>query len=398
MIKIFIVLLSILVLFSSCSFDNEENIVLTNENKENKIIATWVTYSEIIDLIKSVENEDDLKEVVESKIIILKDYSINTIFLHVRAFDDCFYESSIFPINTFCLNQNGEIQFDVLKVFIDVCKIHDIEIHAWLNPYRIRNDSNLKAIKGKTLASNFINCQENEGLIVTEDSIYYNPANIDVQEYILSGVKELIENYDINGIHIDDYFYPTQSEDIDKLIYTKYLENGGVLSLADFRRQQINSLVSSIFTLVKNFDYNLIFSISPSGDITKNYNESYADVLLWLKEDGYADYIIPQLYYGYNHEAKSFQNVLKEWLNCCDSSKLIIGLGLYKSGKLDEFALSGQNEWIYNHNIISCQINDLINYSCSGYAVFSASYMYNEYDNIALYNECNNMKKTLEKL
>lgn len=396
--KIFLVICSMLILFSSCSFDNEEDIVLSNKNKDTKIIATWITYNEIIDLIKSVENEDEVKDIVENKIITLKDYSINTIFLHVRAFDDCFYKSNVFPINSYCLSETGTFKFDVLQIFIDVCKSYEIEIHAWLNPYRIRNDSNINAINSEALASKFVNSHENEGVIVTENSIYYNPANIDVQEYILRGVREIVENYEVNGIHIDDYFYPTQSKNIDKITYNKYLESGGELSLADFRRQNINTLVSSIFTLVKNFDSNIIFSISPSGDITKNYDESYANVLLWLNEEGYADYIIPQLYFGYEHEFMSFQNVLNEWLNCGDSTKLIIGLALYKSGKIDEYAMSGENEWINNHDIISRQINDTIKNLCGGYAIFSASYMYNANDNIALYNECNNIMKTLEIL
>ena len=381
-------------MFSSCTKIYKNNVIIDEVITNGRIIATWITYSEINDLLYSVNSEKDFKLIVDDKISILSEYSINTIFLHIRAFDDAYYKSILYLVNKNCLDEDGNLKFDVLQTFIDVCKKYNIEIHGWINPYRIRNDSNVELINKHTLASNFINLNNDEGIIITENNIYYNPSNVEVQRYILNGVKEIIENYDVAGVHIDDYFYPTTSKEIDKKLYADYFNNGGCLSLDDYRRYNVTSLVSSIYTSLKSYDNDLVFSISPRGDIEQNYCDYYADVKLWLSKDGYADYIIPQIYFGYSHEKMPFEQVLYEWLKYDDGSKLVIGLGLYKSGLIDDYS-SGYNEWIENDNVVSRQICDVLNNSCCGYSIFSASYLYSECNNPTLHLERQNIRNTL---
>ena len=398
--KIFIIvtLFIFIFLFSSCSYqynNNQENIAQKKQNK--KIIATWITYQEIKEIVDASNNEKEFEELVYDNISMLKDYKVNTVFLHARAFDDCFYKSKIYPVSNYCADKKGSLRFDVLQEFIDICNQFDIKVHAWINPYRIRNDSNTDLISKESLAYGVLESGEKEKLIITDECIYYNPAYLDVQKYILDGIREILDNYKVDGIHIDDYFYPTISENIDTEIFNEYKKEGGVLNLDKYRRLNVNSLISSIYSLVKSYNAEICFSVSPSGDINKNINRLYADIELWLNNEGYADYIIPQLYFGYANDNMPFEKVLNDWISMCnDDSKLIIGLGIYKSGVEDLYAKSGKGEWVKNSDIISRQISDSFNNDVDGISFYSLSSLTKSSNNIVLTEERKGIKCQLE--
>lgn len=370
--KLFLLLLSVVFLFSSCSFKQDKS------GDNQKFVAVWITYKEIQDLCNSSESEDELKTNIDNILTEFKKYSVNNVFLHVRAFDDAFYSSSIFNTSDDCKDNNGNLKFDILKYFIEVAEEHNISIHAWLNPYRIRNDNQIEKVSKNSYAGELLAENSNdERIIIANNSIYYNPAYPEVQNYVLSGIREILENYNISGIHIDDYFYPTTNEEIDINIYNNYIKNGGTLNLEDFRRNAVNSLVSSIYSLVKSYDENILFSVSPSADIEKNYTNSYADVKLWAQNEGYVDILIPQLYYGFYHATMPFDELLNDWISLQNShTKIVIGLAVYKMGIEDVYAQEGRNEWIENDNVIAEQIEHINNANAFGWAYFSASYLY----------------------
>lgn len=374
--KIFILLLGIIMLFTSCIFLPEKQ--EDKDTSNQKFVGVWFTYKEIKDLCNNSRDEGELKENIDNILTELKKYKVNNVFLHTRAFDDCFYKSSIFNVSDYCKDSNGNLKFDILHYFIEFAKEHNISVHAWINPYRIRNDNNVHQVftnsfAGKILAEN----GDDEQIIVTENSIYYNPAYPEVQSYILNGIREIVENYNVSGIHIDDYFYPTTNEKIDKYIYSDYLKSGGTLKLAEFRRNAVNTLISSIYSLVKSYNSNILVSISPSADIEKNYNNFYADIKLWAQNYGYADIIIPQIYYGFEHSTMPFNDLLNEWIGLQNEyTKIVIGLAVYKVGCKDVYALDGSKEWIECSNIIANQINCINNKKAYGWSYFSASYLY----------------------
>lgn len=361
------------------NINNSQNKVIN----KNKMIGVWINYNEINTIVNECNTQTELNNKIKTILIEFAKYKINTIFLHCRAFDDCFYYSNIYLPSEYCKNKNGELKFDILKSFIEVSKEYNIEIHAWINPYRIRKDCKTELIQENSLAGEWYSENpEDQRIIVTENSIFYNPASVEIQKYVLDGIKEILENYSVAGIHIDDYFYPTTDEKIDDEFYNEYVNNGGMLSLSDFRRQCVNCLVSSVNLLVKSYDENLCFSISPSADIKANYNTYYADVELWANEKGYADYLIPQIYFGFEHETMPFSSLLNEWSEIkSDYVKIAVGLSVYKSGEIDIYAKSGSNEWIKNSNILKNQI-DIIENDCnfSGYIFYSANYLLNDYN------------------
>lgn len=359
---------------TSCIREKSESENKTTNN--DKIIATWINYNEINNLIKKADTINEFNKLVERVIIKLSEKGINNIFLQVRAFDDCFYNSELTPVSIYCYDDNSKLKFDILDVFTKIGHLHNIKIHAWINPYRIRNDGNLSKINYDSFSYKFLNI-ESDILIKGQEYIYYNPSSVTVQKYVLDVVREILTNYKVDGIHIDDYFYPDTDESIDKISYNNYIDSGGQLSLPDFRCVSVNSLLSALYCLVKCFDDKLVFSVSPSADIEYNYDCCYADIVLWANSTGFVDYLVPQIYFGFNHKTMPFEKVLCEWMKLKNhNTKIIIGLAIYKCDKIDEYALSGKNEWIENQDIISRQIKMVDDYSADGYSYYSASYLY----------------------
>ena len=162
---------------------------------------------------------------------------------------------------------------------------------------------------------------------------------------IVNGVKELVQNYDIDAIHFDDYFYPTTDVVFDSKAYEK---SGKELSLDDWRRNNVNTLIHKVYEAIKAIDENMEFGISPQGNIDINYNKQYADVKYWIENEGYLDYIMPQVYYGFKNSVP-FAATVEEWADLASQSDvdLYIGLAAYKIGQEDQWAgEEGMDEWI----------------------------------------------------
>ena len=188
--------------------------------------------------------------------------------------------------------------------------------------------------------------------------------------------------------------YERMSREEKRELYKEYKKQGGLLTLADWRRENVNVLVSSVYSLVKAENENMIFSISPSADIEKCRNTFYADVEKWCREEGFVDFIIPQIYYGFQNENMPFEKVFQEWDDLCENPniKLICGLAPYKCGREDEFAGAGKNEWNENVNILSQQYERVLeSYMWQGFSLFSYSYCFG--DNVTEFS-----KKEIKKL
>lgn len=371
---LFILIILLVISFYSyaklSSVDNEKNTKnrnLSSETAKNRtksvsneqIRAVWIFYKEL-----STDNPD--KKEYEKKIseifanISSKGY--NVAFVQVRAFSDAFYKSDYFkPTKYLC---DGNVSFDALKIICKYAKKYGVSVHAWINPYRVSYDTNEKV---------------SDTMLKTESGVYYNPASKDAQKLIINGVREIIENYDVSGIHIDDYFYPTDIGTADENWYSEYKKGGGTLEIDSWRRSNVNNLVKDIYSLIKSKDESLIFSISPGADIKKDYISYCADVYAWCGNTGYCDWIIPQIYFGFNNSNMPFSKTLSSWeaLIKNNSVKLIPGLPAYKVGKEDAFAGDGKTEFVDSgKDVVKKQIEEVKSRkSCAGYAVYSYSYI-----------------------
>ena len=374
--RIILICLCFLFCFSACSKPDTGQNDATEVVESEKFAGIWLTYSEL-SVKGKAHTEESYREYISLMFTSFAEKGITDVFVHVRAFADALYNSSLFEASEYASGKRGKkADFDILQICTEEGRKRNLKIHAWINPYRV-----MSAYRENCLTDSVIKkwYEEDENTVCrVSGGLYLNPASDKVQKLITDGIREILSCYDVDGIHFDDYFYPPSAGDFDKSDYKSYRENGGKLSLSDFRRENINNLLSLTYNAVKAYSEDKIFSVSPSGDIAKNYNELYADVSLWCK-GGFCDVIIPQLYYGFRNETKPFEKVLDKWISICDTSevRLAAGLALYKAGEVDEFAGKGRNEWIYDETVIERQKALCEEKGLYGTVYFSASYLEN---------------------
>ena len=391
--KLFCVILSAFLLFSFASCENEgmndetisfgdENIGADDEDDKNngfldlskKICGVWLSYTELKNAPKKTEKE--FSDYISSEFEKLKKLSVNTVFVHVRPFADAIYESEIFPSSSCVAKKQGEkLPFDFLRVITKKARDFSLSVHAWINPYRILpkggDEKNLcEKSPGKTLSF--------PDVVSLDEGMFFSPASVKAQKMIISGVREILENYDVDGIHIDDYFYPTADEKIDEEQFKEYKEKNGTLSLSDWRRENVNALVRGIYCAVKKNSNEKIFSISPGGNIEKNRELYFADVEKWGSEDGFCDLLIPQIYFGFENEFLPFETCAESWRKIVTNKNvsLCAGLALYKIGKEDPNAgKRGKDEWKTEKEIISRQVEFLNENDYNGFCLFSMQFV-----------------------
>lgn len=349
----------------------------------NEIRAVWISYLDISNMRRGSESafRSDAKEMIRK----MRDGKMNTVFLQVRPASDAMYRSSLYPYSAYISGTEGKDPgYDALKIFCDCANEAGLSLHAWINPFRVGDASKFDQKAASNPAKKILSDgdPDNDSRVVrVGGSLYFDPADRDNQELILAGVRELLQNYAIGGVHIDDYFYPSTDLSIDQKDYDAYTAQGGTESRDNWRRTQINALVSSMYTCVKSFGQQKVFSISPAMEIEKNRSTYYADVSRWAAYGGYCDWLIPQVYVGFDHQTHPFRDTVRQWLSLkrSGSVRLLFGLAAYKCGTEDKYAGSGSREWIENTDILSRQIAYLRSLDgSSGFALFSYAYTFGE--------------------
>lgn len=361
---------------------------------ENELRGIWISCYDHISA--AGKTREKYKAATDAMFKNIKDCGLNTAFVHLRAFSDAFYQSDIYPYSSYIAGTEGaNLAFDPFEVMLESAEKYGISVHGWINPFRVSTKKDTSLLSGKNPAKVILDSGNAEGEIcVLSNGIYYNPSCPSNHQRIIDGVREIINKYDIDGIHIDDYFYPSTAESVDKKQYSQYKSEGGTMSLADWRRNSVNAFVSALYSAVKSADSSLIFSISPAGQLDKNYGEYYADCELWLSRTGYADLIIPQIYFGFEHETLAFTSLLNKWGNLSRASgvKLACGIAAYKCATTDKYAGTGSAEWKNNTDILSRQLTAIRkNKNYGGFVVFS----YQDLTRSACKTEINNLKNTI---
>lgn len=273
----------------------------------------------------------------------------NAIILQVRPAADSLFNSQFFPWSEFLTGKQGKAPdngFDPLKYWTEQAHKRGIELHAWLNPYRVtKGGTSKKPATINTLAESHPARQNPEWLSLYSDgNLYFNPGIPEVRKLILDSIDEIIENYDVDGIHFDDYFYPGQNFN-DGNAFSKY--GSTFASVEDFRRSAVNSLIKGIHDLLAEKKPNCVFGISPFGiwankssnqngsdtNGTQSYYDHFADTRKWVKE-GWIDYIAPQLYWNIGNASADYDALLKWWLDVVSGTdvKLYIGHAAYRAG------------------------------------------------------------------
>lgn len=359
----------------------------TSESDE-EMRGVWVSYMEL-----SMENESSkTQKAFEDKFTEIaqkcRKSGFNTLIVQVRPFCDALYKSSYFPWSHILTGTQGENpQYDALQIMCDICKENNLKIHAWINPYRVSSNET-----PKKLSDNNPYIKNSEIGIKTDNGIFLDPSNETAQQLICDGVKEIAENYDVDGIQFDDYFYPTEDESFDKKQYEVYIEKYGKensMSLDNWRMQNVNTLICKVYRTIKSVDSSVEFGISPQGNIGNN-DGLYADVKSWCTCKGFADYICPQIYFSLENPALTFEDCLDSWtsLDFDENVKLYVGLGGYKAGN-GEY---DEETWLLSDSILADEYDVLRNNkSVRGFMLYS----YNSLEDDTAKKEINNLINAL---
>ena len=357
----------------------------SEELPKEEIKGVFLSYIEINKYIKN-DNYEISKNNINKIISNIKSMNLNTIILQVRSSSDSIYNSKIYPKSLYLVNNEYDNYYDVLAYFIDEAHKYNIKIIAWINPYRVRTTENINNITDKNPAYKYLNTDT----IYINNGVFYNPSKKEVTDLIIKGVEEVLE-YDIDGLLFDDYFYPNVN--IDEKDYQEYIKYNDYVSPENYRLEVINNMIRKVYKKCK--EKNVLFGISPDGNIENNYTTHYADVKTWMSKEGYIDFIMPQIYYGFYNSSRDYINTLKEWENNLlnENIDLYVALAFYKVGQYDKYARDGKNEWLENDDIIMREI--LLSRNTKKYKGFSLF----RYDNI--FNQdifTNNSVKEIENL
>lgn len=357
--------------------DKKEN-VTKSKAAEKEMLAVWVPYMSI-DMSGTDRSENSYRKKIENIMKNIHDIGANTVIFQVRPFCDALYNSEIFPTSHIISEKQGEtIGYDPLKTAIEIAHKYDLSFHAWINPLRIKSKEIPEPLADNNPYMIWKNddIKENDNYTFTSGgSLYLNPAYPEVRKLIIDGAREITENYDIDGIQIDDYFYPENGGDFDKNEYNLYTKESGKihLSLEEWRQENINMLVSGLYSATHEKN-GCVFGISPQCN-TDNDIKMGADVFKWCSYFGYADYICPQLYISENHPTLPYKTAAEKWrkMTTQKNIKLYFGLALYKIG-----TDADNGTWLLKDNNIISQMEIGRKAGADGFMLYSYDSLLNE--------------------
>lgn len=300
--------------------------------------AVWVSYLEWqqVDFSTPETFSGDIAVILDN----IRDLGATVVLAQVRPFGDALYPSSYYPFSHLCTGQQGrDPGYDPLALLVQAAHDRGLALEAWVNPYRIQ--------AGLTPAL----CDASPAKLhpdwvkYTDTGAYLDPANTAVRQYIADAVGELCANYDVDGIHFDDYFYPTTDPAFDA---ADYAASGTALTRDDWRRENVNTLVELCHATARR--YGVRFGVAPVGDPEQNYALQYSDAARWLRQ-GTVDYLMPQLYWGQEYvkdgdTSHSLARLAGAWaaLPRAAGVRLYAGLGAYRIGAGD--GSDAGSEWV----------------------------------------------------
>ena len=343
--------------------------------------AMWVSYLEWESF--DFSSESAFAADVDAMMANCAALGLNTVIAQVRPFADALYPSELFPYSHLCTGTQGQDPgFDPLAVLVQSAHSHGLQLEAWLNPYRVRLNA---ACPAGELAADSPALAHPDWVKRVGDGLYFDPSDPQAQQLIVDGVAEILRNYDVDGIHFDDYFYPTTDPSFDA---EEYAASGKAQSLEEWRRQNVNQLIRAVYAAIKAEKPQVRFGVSPQGNMDNNYNSQYSDVALWMAEAGYVDYVLPQLYWGYGYATASgstryaFENLTAEWaaLPRAPSVALYFGLGAYRIGVGD--GSSSDNaaaQWQTGHNLADMVVTGR-GAGADGYVLYRYDFLYKNAD------------------
>lgn len=293
--------------------------------------AIWISQFDLDGILETGTQvpEDSLRITMANLFAKLAKDGYNTVIVQVRPYGDSFYPSAYYPWSDYAVGGYGVYgTYDPLKIMIEEAHKVNLSFQAWINPMRAYNNANVfKIINVNYKLRQWYDDPEKYPNYVYKYKTYFylNVAYEEVRQLIIDGAAEIVRYYDVDGVHMDDYFYPTGIPgDFDE----KPFRESGFNSVKTFRKDNINKLVSGLYSAVKAENPNVLFGISPAGNIDNVRNACCLDIDTILANKGYVDYIMPQIYWGFEHKTQPYETCLANWqaLRKEPSIKFIVGL------------------------------------------------------------------------
>lgn len=378
-IRIFLIILLVFVHWTG----NGANISASNpyDTKTTEFRAVWIATINNIDWPSRPNlTVDEQKREFLGLLDTFQKFKLNVVILQVRAASDAFYQSKTEPWSHFLTGKQGRAPkpfYDPLAWAIEMCHLRGMELHAWFNPFRVRN-LGFYQLDPKSFAT------KHPQYVKEFDKKYFlDPGYPEVVKHVIAVIAEVARNYPIDAVILDDYFYPYPVAGKgfgDEKSFARYGKPYYPKRLSDWRRENINHFISSLHDTLQKIDPKLKFGISPFGiwrsksvdpagsagrKGLSSYDDLYADVRKWLM-NGWIDYVMPQLYWEKGNHFGDFTSLVHWWNENSFGKPLYIGQALYKS-------TSGKNGWISPD-----ELTDQINYlrtreNVRGFAFYSAS-------------------------
>ena len=301
----------------------------------------------------------------------IKNRGMNAIFCHVHSHSDSYGQKlKSFPLSKFMVTKDSNPNFDPLEYMIESAHKQGLSFHAWVNPYRVTN-SMMKNIPDNSIVKQWMGDPSKQRNVLLHDGNYYlNPSSAEVRSYLVNSISEICKNYEVDGVQFDDYFYPSLNDSDPAKSFDKaeYDASGSSLGITQWRRENVSMLVKDVYKAVHEARPQAVFGISPVALLSNLRSDKsyFVDIDRWMASNEYIDYIMPQLYHGFEAKTRtgilaphSYINCLNSWVELKRKSnsnvKLYIGLGLYRTGK-DIKDGNAVSEWLRYNDILLRQV------------------------------------------
>lgn len=308
--------------------------------------GVWVATVDNIDWPSKGNFDSDSQKAEFIKLLDMHQRNgMNALIVQIRPCTDAFYPSQYEPWSAWLTGVQGQPPspyYDPLQFMIDETHKRNMVFHAWMNPYRAEFTLN-----EDLTSSTHITRLHPEWFVTYSDKKYFDPGNKEAQQYVIDVVTDVVKRYNVDAIHFDDYFYPYPVGNKKFPDDNTYQQYGKGMTKDEWRRSNTDSIIAHLYAAIKKENNKCVFGISPfgvwrnadkdpingsktNGSLT-NYDDLYADILLWLK-NGWIDYVAPQLYWEFSHRQAPFNVLLDWWSKHTYGKHCYIGIGIYKAG------------------------------------------------------------------
>ena len=321
-----------------------------------------------------------IRQMLSNQLDTLQQCGINAILFQVRAEGDALYKSSYEPWSRYLTGTQGAAPsdgWDPLEWMVSECHKREMECHAWINPYRAKTKGTTSLAPNHAVVTHPARIFEYDGLYI------FNPAIPENRTYTCMVVEDILQHYDVDGIHMDDYFYPYPVNGLPLPDQSYYeADSRGFSSIEDWRRDNVNLLIRDLHYLIRSVKPWVKFGVSPFGIYrnsstgvnckegsatsgTQNYDDLYADIVYWVKQ-GWVDYNIPQIYWNIGTKAADYDVLIHWWNDYCGGRPLFIGQDIERTVKGVDPNNPNSHQMVAKYNLQRSLSN--IQGSCQWYA------------------------------